>query len=667
MSRLRETLLTTVLVFGAGVAVLPIGRASTSAVVPVLRRVAAGMAKQENSLRSISIWGAARYRRAISGAGSSPVTVERVDFVATFDGLPQGRYRFFARRVLRLCPNGAGPHFKQQSYSAAYNGRVVTYLKTLDGPVNKPFKVLVGRVSGWKPKAGRVFRNLSGWTYSIFGYPAQISEYERLSQIIAAPPKGFSVTAAAKHATGGRAKVVLTITNEALRIVLVLAPERGYSIIAGALYLRSPPMASIHSDINRGTLSKKPFAVFRVRSFWEPTDGVWFPRSVTASTYTPDGHLRSEFFLHVTKVRLNNPEVNADTYVVHFPVGARVLDESTGRSIHVGGTPRQQVKAIEKAAAVNLNWRKAIIHRCRSLVQAESHFQRLMMANKYAVAAKILARILEQMPGVADELRRAGWASIRRSRAHFISPYAVYITLCLHVDGDVTELGIRDWKEARPLIGPSLKLVRSNNHLRTAMDKLTHERRLLANVVVAQESEYAGKLCWRAHRRHEAIHFLHQAVPLYRKLAQTQPNGKADVFYARATEQYFVDLTGVSGFQGFLKDVAPIIAEYKNTSWICQAAMSIQYIPGFMTGGADPRRYAYFLVVQHQLAANHADPQMEHLYFDLGLTADALGLTKDEVKWYQRYLQLYPHSRLAPAVRKMLAGALGHLKRASAK
>ena len=665
MSRLRETLRTTVLVLGAGVAGLPIGQASTSAVAPVLRRVAAGMAKQENSLHSISIWGAARYRRAISGAGSAPVTVERIEFRATFDGHPQGRYRFFTRRVLRLCLNGDGPYFKQQSYSAAYNGRVGTYLKTLDGPVNKPFKVLAGRVSGWPPKGSRMFRNLSGWTFSIFGYPAQISGYdhERLSQIIANPPKEFSVTAAAKHAKAGRARVVLTITNRALRRVLVLTPERGYSIIAESLYLRSPPMASSHKNINRGTLSKRPCAVFRVRSFWGPTDGVWFPRSVTARTYTPDGRLRSEFFLHVTKVRLNNPDVNADTYVVHFPVGATVLDESTGRSIHVGGTPRQQMKAIERfaAAAVNLNWRKAAIYsRCRSLAQAESHVQRLEMAEDYAGAAKILARILQQMPGVADDLRRAGLMLMRLSK----QPFPPYTTLCLHVDSDVMVLSISDWKDARPLVALFLKLARSNYQLQETMGKRWRDARLLA----AMELEYAGKLCWRARRRHEAIHFLQQAVPLYRKLAQTQPTRKADVFFARATEQYFIDQTGVGGFQGFLKDVAPIIAEYKNTSWICQAATSIPFAtPRFITGGADPRLYAYYIVVQHQLAANHADPYMEHLYFELGSTAQVLGLPKDEVKWYQKYLQLYPHSPLALTVRKMLASALGLLKRASAQ
>ena len=71
----------------------------------------------------------------------------------------------------------------------------------------------------------------------------------------------------------------------------------------------------------------------------------------------------------------------------------------------------------------------------------------------------------------------------------------------------------------------------------------------------------------------------------------------------------------------------------------------------------DPRLYAYNVVVYRQLAATQAhDPHMESLYNQLGFSAQQAGLTKDAVKWYRRYLQLFPHSRKAWVVRAELAG-----------
>lgn len=303
-----------------------------------------------------------------------------------------------------------------------------------------------------------------------------------------------------------------------------------------------------------------------------------------------------------------------------------------------------------------------LYNKCRSFSRAASHVQRLeMVDNHYAAAAKALGGMLKQMPKLADDIRRAGRESLHRSRWHRMrSPFSKYIHLCQWgLDSDVGVLSVFDWEGARTLVDPYLNLVRKNNQLRVAMDKLTRVPN--ANHLVAMECEFAGTLCWKARRRHEAIGFIHRAIPLLRQYITTLQFGhgrryaQSDVFVDEAVEKYFVDLTGVRGFQGFLMDVAPIIARYKNTWWICRAAMELP-IPHFATGGDDPRLYAYYLVVQHQLGANHTDPCVEHLYFDLGSTAQNLGLTKDAIKWYQKYLQLYPHASLAPAVRKVLAG-----------
>lgn len=348
MSRLKETRLTTAMVLAAVLAGVPIGVASTSVPRPDMQRIAAGIAKQESSLHSISIWGSARFRGVVAGAGNAPVTIERVDFEATFDGLPQGRYMFVARRALRLWLNGAAP-YSEQSYSAAYNGRVGTYLETLNGAINKPFRVLSGRISGGPPKRSALLRSLSGWTYSVFGYPARFSEHERLSQIVANPPRNFTITANAKDVSGGVSRVTLTIMDEAGKTVLDLVPSRGYSIVADSLYLRSPPTVSPRGKEHRGRLSTRPIESFRVRGFFGPIDGVWFPKLVTSRNYAPDGTIRSEFNLHVTKVRLNSAKAALGTYTVRFPVGSTVLDESTGQVIRIGGTPQQQLAAIEKA------------------------------------------------------------------------------------------------------------------------------------------------------------------------------------------------------------------------------------------------------------------------------------------------------------------------------
>ncbi|MGC9261098.1 MAG: hypothetical protein ACP5I8_13615 [Phycisphaerae bacterium] len=304
-----------------------------------------------------------------------------------------------------------------------------------------------------------------------------------------------------------------------------------------------------------------------------------------------------------------------------------------------------------------------LYNKCRFFAQTASRVKRLeTVDNHYAAAARTLGGMLKQMPKLADDLRRAGRESLHRSRWHRMQrPFSMYIQLCQGgLDSDFGVLSVFDWKEARTLVDPYLNLVRKNNQLRVAMDKLTNMPN--ADHLVAMECEFAATLCWKARRRHEAIGFIRQAIPLFRQYITTLQFGhgrryaQSDVFVAEAVEKYFVDLAGVRGFQGFLKDVAPIIARYKNTSWICREAMMELPIPHFATGGDDPRLYAYYLVVQHQLGANHTDPCIERLYFDLGSTAQNLGLTKDAIKWYQKYLQLYPHASLASAVRKVLAG-----------
>ena len=53
--------------------------------------------------------------------------------------------------------------------------------------------------------------------------------------------------------------------------------------------------------------------------------------------------------IHVSGVVVNDPHIDAETYVVRFPRGALVHDESTGRYIRITGTPAQQLQEIEAA------------------------------------------------------------------------------------------------------------------------------------------------------------------------------------------------------------------------------------------------------------------------------------------------------------------------------
>ncbi len=311
-----------------------------------LAGVSARIARQEKAVRSIEIWAKFKLRSVIAGKGTRLRPLESAEFRALFDGLPAGRCRFDVRRMLSIWFNGPAP-FEEEAFSVAYNGRAGTQLKTLEGPFTKPFAVLHGRIYGHAPPNVAIFRFYAGWTATVFGFPVHLYQQRPLSILLATPPKGWRISATSLSRGGGRHLCRLTIKMPIGTHVLLLDPDRSYAIESDEFY----PWTGRRTVSGQPVISRRPFDGVVIHGFWEPVPGVFYPKQVKAWTCSrvsipnPD----SVFTLRVTRVRVNVRGVNPNSFIVHFPLGTTVADQSTGKVIQVGGTVEQQMQAIEKA------------------------------------------------------------------------------------------------------------------------------------------------------------------------------------------------------------------------------------------------------------------------------------------------------------------------------
>lgn len=321
--------------------------------------------KQEQAVRNI------RYRSDYHAYGTnSPekrlVLSEELSALSIYDGLPRGRYRIEVFHDVSRWTNGPAP-FSENVYASAYNGRAATYLETGTGTPKMMAPVALGRIGGRIPRTTTLgLYQETGWNASIFGFTSTVpgDEHPRFSAYI--NPSQEHIKTKLSMAGGIRYVPTLRATwkrvagKRYLRVIrggvfftdiFWLDPRKGFSITR----YESHPWTAVKTGTGI-VMEPARWAICRceVGGFFEPRSGVFFPRSARFRFYAPKAGKVTETArssISFSRVKVNDPTITHQAYVIAFPLGAVVHDNVTGQVVHIGGTPQQQLKKIENAVS----------------------------------------------------------------------------------------------------------------------------------------------------------------------------------------------------------------------------------------------------------------------------------------------------------------------------
>lgn len=330
--------------------------------VPVLQQIVDGLRIQQKAVRSLRVKVVAdfsslnRDRTALQSVGSRNISA-----IYTIGG----RFRMHVHSVSGgyniLAPVGLhlSRRFMAMDYVAAYNGRVGTFYNIKAGYVGKVSPSQTGQVSGEPPPVAVDDLRWTGRSYSIWGLPQSLDwaaipnqpGYQEMSLLnfLENPPPNSHISAKFVHVQSGHPKVVLTVTWLS-RDIIELDPKLNFSVLWDKRYFAERPPQKPNGRVR---WHSTPGNTFRVIGFWNPAPGVYYPKKIVDNFF-----LRRIRFLGpvtqntliIKKVSVNDPKVDANTFVFHFPTGTVVTDEATGQILHIGGTPQEQMQAIEKDA-----------------------------------------------------------------------------------------------------------------------------------------------------------------------------------------------------------------------------------------------------------------------------------------------------------------------------
>ena len=274
--------------------------------------------------------------------------VNDTELVATYDGLPHGKFRADVSRNWELWTGGPIP-VSADRFLVAYNGRFGTYLKTYVGSPKKEVPFNHGNISGNMPGLREAVDASSGWTESIFGFTSNLSSKYRIrfSAYIRLGQKWAWIHAKWIRWNGKKYLQVTRVGDPWGKYVFLLDPCKEFSISRIEDYgwlPRKTPAGRIY--VVPGTQIK---GYSCVTGFFEPMPGVFYPKLITIKSYDKDiNRFRKKATIVVSKATVNDPSANDNTYVIQFPRGAIVRDLVTNKVIRIGGTPQQQLEKIER-------------------------------------------------------------------------------------------------------------------------------------------------------------------------------------------------------------------------------------------------------------------------------------------------------------------------------
>ena len=324
-----------------------------------LRLAIAGIRHQERLLRNIQVTALAtsvlwsRKVQAMRAAGAT-------NLMMTLENIPAGRFRVNVTKEVDRAVGGPSPYYVQ-SYEGAFDGRIAKMFTSRSGALGHPLiNPHAGMIWGKAPRELTMLRGGVGWTATIFGVPLEINppvgghhaSCPPLSHLLATPWGKWSTQCAIVRGQGGKEWYELSRYFPRGRFVLRLDPRKGFSMVRlTQFYWHVDPK---HLP-KRGTfppLLKHPARVVVASRFLEPVPGVFYPQRIVETVYgliLPHPGPIAINTVKVLRVLVNQPAAKLGNYRIAFPLGTRVTDGSTGQVIHIGGTPQQQMKEINKA------------------------------------------------------------------------------------------------------------------------------------------------------------------------------------------------------------------------------------------------------------------------------------------------------------------------------
>ena len=281
---------------------------------------------------------------------------------AVLEGVPVGKFRL---NVLRQ-EFGVGNRVEVNSFYAAFNGDIFTHLLTaVNHGGRKWYPLEHGLISTRVPARAWNYFFYAGWSSTVYGFttsipklPPVLPDFRRMrfSDYLrpGGGPKWSPTRVIAKWTSraGVRLLRVRRIGQPLGQEDFYLDPSKAYAIV----YYK-------HRDwrVVRGPNGQLRFlaggplvSTFRVEQFAEPAPGIFYPRKIVIKGYRKKKNggapvENSRDVLKISHIRVNaKARVRQRQFVVLFPRDTEVTDESTGKTVVIGGTPEQQRREIQR-------------------------------------------------------------------------------------------------------------------------------------------------------------------------------------------------------------------------------------------------------------------------------------------------------------------------------
>jgi hypothetical protein len=265
-----------------------------------LKAAIAAIRFQEQAVHNIRIEASAQAWQ-LDKADAKVVPSGGVKSVSLYDGLPRGKFLIRVYRDTAPWSNGKGP-LSFSAFAVGYDGRVGTFLQTVDGAPKHKSPIDEGRIMGRNPLSLYGYLDYDdGWAESIFAFtsfpeftPPYHMQYRRFSAYLANGQPLTSIRARFVKEHGTKFLKVARIGPPLGKDVFFLDPRHGYSIVRYEFYgfaLRKGPNGKVLKAPNGRDIlvaGTHPHVEFRVAGFFEPRPGVFSPDGSPASA-SPGG------------------------------------------------------------------------------------------------------------------------------------------------------------------------------------------------------------------------------------------------------------------------------------------------------------------------------------------------------------------------------------------
>jgi hypothetical protein len=249
------------------------------------------------------------------------------EITAWFAGVPGSKVRIDYHRQIGRWFDGKAP-FAETSDRVAYNGRATKYLMMAMGPAGHANPVLEGELYAGRPRGVFDYADFAaGWRFSIFGMFDQFGV--RLSDMLARGNSAGSVTIRYDEQAGGGQVVRITLSDPGTERVLVLQPDKGYSLSSAEWRLRS------------GALLER----LTVTELTAVAPNLYYPRKAVRELFRPDGVPRCRSVYEASAISVNDPAWSDSVFDPDWPAGTPVQDRIAG-ALYVVGMDGQRLEQI---------------------------------------------------------------------------------------------------------------------------------------------------------------------------------------------------------------------------------------------------------------------------------------------------------------------------------